>query len=82
MSAVHYLCTLLCLTKPINCTWKSMQSSVAFNQATELNTGPIKAANPSLDQTHGQGHPQEAACEMDQSKSHTRLWALCCTSWL
>lgn len=35
-----------------------MQSSVAFNQAPELNTGPIKADNPLLDQTQGQGHPK------------------------
>lgn len=63
MSRVNYLCTHLSLTKRINCTWKSMQSSVAFKQATELNTGTIKADNPWLNQTRGQGHPQQAACE-------------------
>lgn len=58
MSRVYYLCTHLWLTERINCTWKSMQSSVAFNQTTELNTGPIKADNPLLNQTHCQGHPK------------------------
>lgn len=83
MSWVYYLCTHLLLTKRINCTWKSMQSSVAFKQAAELNRGPIKADNPWLNQTHGQGHPKWAACEMHPSKSHTELWVLCTPqTWL
>lgn len=56
MSRLYYLCTHLSLTKCINCTWKSMQSSVVFNKVTELNTGPIKSDNPLLNQMHCQGH--------------------------
>lgn len=56
MSKVYYPCTHLSLTKCINCTWKSMQGSVAFDHATELNTVPIKSDNPLLRQTHSQGH--------------------------
>lgn len=52
MSRVHYLCMYLSLTKCINCTWKSMQSSVAFNQVTVLNAGSIKSDNPLLNQKH------------------------------
>lgn len=33
-----------------------MQSSVAFDQVTELNTVPIKSDNPLLRQTHPPGH--------------------------
>jgi len=56
MSRVYYLCTHLSLIECINYTWKTMQSSVAFNQVTGLNTGPLKSDNALLNQTHCQGH--------------------------
>lgn len=81
MDRVYYLWKHLLLTKCINCTWKSMQSIVAFKQDTELNTRPIKSDNLSLNHTHCQGHHKYAACEMYQSIVNHILGcvgALCC----